>query len=348
MKSRKISKKGYIFIGLIGLILLLTASIIGYKEYDYRFSPFTSKQANIKIYPQQNIDSVANKLYEIGAIENPSKLIELYSKQTASHDVKTGNYNIPQGISLRTLIYRLKQGRQDAVKITFNNLRTIERLAGSLAKQTMSDSLAYLEYFRNDSIISRDGFNAQTILAMFLPNTYEVYWNITPEQLYQRMNKEYNKFWNEERREKAKNIGLTPIQVSILSSIVIEETKSRTEMARIAGVYINRLKIGMPLQADPTVKFAVNDPTIKRILFKHLEVDSPYNTYKYKGLPPGMIAMPSLFAIDSTLDYEKHDYLYFCAKADMSGLHSFAKTLTQHNNNARAYANELNRRGIRK
>ncbi len=182
---------------------------------------------------------------------------------------------------------------------------------------------------------------------MFLPNTYEMYYTTTPEQFTDRMYKEYQRFWTVARKQKAERLGYTPQQISALAAIVDEETNKNDEKARIAGVYLNRLRRGIPLQADPTLKFAAGDFSLKRILNKHKEIDSPYNTYKYAGLPPAPIRQPSITAIDAVLNAEKHDFLYFCAKADFSGYHAFARTLAEHNNNARKYHNELNRRGIR-
>ena len=189
-------------------------------------------------------------------------------------------------------------------------------------------------------------FNRQTIVAMFIPNTYEVYWNVSPERFMARMKREYKAFWNASRQEKAQAAGLSPVEVSVLASIVEEESAAVDEYPVIAGLYLNRLKAGIPLQADPTVKFAVGDFSLRRILDKHLEVDSPYNTYKYAGLPPGPIRIPSIQALDAVLNYTKHRYLYMCAKEDFSGRHNFAVTLAEHNRNAARYRSELNRRKI--
>ena len=191
------------------------------------------------------------------------------------------------------------------------------------------------------------GFKPEEMIGMFIPNTYEVWWNITPEGLTERMKKEYDNFWNEERVAKLARTRLTQKEVTTLASIICEETRMTDEMPTMAGVYINRLRRGMLLQADPTVKFAIGDFTIRRVLNRHLEVDSPYNTYKYAGLPPSPICMPSIKGIDAVLNYKESNYLYFCAKEDFSGYHNFARTLSEHNQNARRYANALNRAGIR-
>jgi UPF0755 protein len=191
------------------------------------------------------------------------------------------------------------------------------------------------------------GFTPTTIKAMFIPNTYEVYWNISAENLIERMKREYDAFWTESRRELAQKIRLTPLEVSILASIIEEESAMTDEYPTIAGLYINRLHRGMPLQADPTVKYALGDFTIQRMLKEHLQVDSPYNTYLYTGLPPGPLRIPSPKGLESVLNYQKHNYLYMCAKEDFSGRHNFAVSLSEHNRNAERYHAELNRRGIR-
>ncbi|HAZ24348.1 MAG TPA: endolytic transglycosylase MltG, partial [Algoriphagus sp.] len=194
-----------------------------------------------------------------------------------------------------------------------------------------------------DSVyIRKFDFNEETIMSMFIPNTYEVWWNTSPEALFDRMYKEYNDFWTDERKKKAAELGLNPKEVSTLASIVQAESQKKDERAKIAGVYLNRLKLNMPLQADPTLVFALGDFSLKRILNIHKETESPYNTYKYAGLPPGPINLPDINSLDAVLNYEDHDYLYFCAKEDFSGYHAFAKTLSEHNANARRYQAALN------
>ena len=212
----------------------------------------------------------------------------------------------------------------------------------------MIDSIDIANLLTEKSILQEYNFTKQTLPALFIPNTYQVYWNISSKEFLNRMFKEYKRFWTEERQNKAKAIGLTPIEVSILASIVEEETNNKSEKPMVAGLYINRLKKGMPLQADPTVKFAWQDFTLRRITNKHLTIDSPYNTYKIIGLPPGPIRIPSPEGIDAVLNYSKHNYLYMCAKEDFSGTHNFASTLSEHNRNARKYWDALNKRKIYK
>jgi UPF0755 protein len=206
-----------------------------------------------------------------------------------------------------------------------------------------------LSALRNKELIAELGFDSgEAMMSIFLPNTYEVYSNIKPEALVRRMKSESDKFWSADKRvEQLAQLGLTPYEVMTLASIVHEETSYQGEMSRVAGVYINRLRKGMPLQADPTVKYAVGNPSLKRILYKHLEVDSPYNTYIYAGLPPTPICMPDMVVIEAVLSYEKHDYYYFCARAEMDGKHNFARTHREHERNAQAYHRALSKRNIR-
>ena len=211
----------------------------------------------------------------------------------------------------------------------------------------MIDSVEIANLLNDADFIQKMGYSKETLPALFIPNTYEVYWNISAEDFMARMQKEHKAYWNEERIQKAQTIGLTPIEVATLASIVEEETANQAEKPMVAGLYINRLKKGMLLQADPTVKFSLQEFGLKRILFKHLEVDSPYNTYKYAGLPPGPIRVPSYQGLESVLNYTQHNYIYMCAKEDFSGTHNFAVTSAQHAANARKYQQALNKRGIR-
>ena len=250
-------------------------------------------------------------------------------------------------MSCGEVVTMLRGGMQAPLNLRINNIRTIDQLAGRLASQIEADSSTLYRWLASDSVAQNYGFTAESFIAMFIPNTYQVYWTISPEALLKRMKREYDRFWTRERENCLSRTGLSKIEVSILASIVSQETEKADEMPVIAGVYINRLRRNMLLQADPTVKFAVGDFTLRRILKKHLRIDSPYNTYLYPGLPPGPICMPSIAAIDAVLNYQEHDWLYFCAKGDFSGYHNFARTLTEHNRNARAYARSLDKAGIR-
>ena len=235
----------------------------------------------------------------------------------------------------------LTAGRADEVKVTFTNVRLLKDLAEKLTPNIGVTENEFNNALNDFIKTNQDGFTKETILAMFIPNTYTVYFNVIPEDLIERFNKEYRKFWSVERLDKARAIGLTPIEVSILASIVQAEISKTDEGPIVAGLYLNRLKKDIALQADPTLVYVSGDFTLKRVLNVHKEIDSPYNTYKYTGLPPGPINMPSITSIDAVLNYEKHDYLFMCAREDFSGSHNFAATLSEHNKNAANYQRAL-------
>lgn len=257
--------------------------------------------------------------------------------------LKAGHYIIKQGQSVISVVRMFVLGEQAPVNLVIGEARTLPQLAGRLSKQIMADSTALLSALRNSELKAKYGYKKDSIIAMFVPNTYQVYWTITPEQLLERMNREYNAFWNRDREAKLAATKLTKYQAMTLASIVYEETKNRGEMPKIAGVYINRLRKKMPLQACPTVKYAMGDFTLTRILYKHLRYDSPFNTYRNAGLPPAPICIPSIAAIDAVLNYDKNNYLYFCAKPEFDGTHNFARTLREHNANSRRYNEALKR-----
>jgi UPF0755 protein len=249
-------------------------------------------------------------------------------------------------MDINELIDMLRSGNQTPVRVTFNNIRTIDQLAERFARQLETDSTDFMNFFIDESNYSANGFTCENIISVFIPNTYEFFWNTNTKGIYTRMLTEYNRFWNSDRMSKLEKTGLSRSEVSTLASIVDEEAARGDEKPRIAGVFLNRLKTGMPLQADPTIKFALNDFTITRVLTRHLEIESPYNTYRNRGLPPGPIRSPSIEGIDAVLNAENHDYLFFVARADFSGYHNFSRTLAQHNRYAAEYQAELNRRRI--
>ncbi len=257
-------------------------------------------------------------------------------------NVKNGMYLIKSNMTNIELINLLRSGSQTPVSLTFSNARLLEQLPKILTKSLEIDSAELAPILLNDSTAAYYGFTKETFISMFIPNTYEVYWTLTPKTLLDRMKREYDNFWTEERKQKAEELGMTQMEVSTLASIVQGETNKMDEAPAIAGVYINRLNRRIPLQADPTLVYAIGDFSIRRILNKDKEFESPYNTYKYYGLPPGPINMPSIPALDAVLNYDEHKYLYFCANADFSGYHVFAKTLSQHNINARRFQRALN------
>ncbi len=275
---------------------------------------------------------------------------DLYAKRlNLSSSYKKGHYLVKDGMNVIEIVRMLKLGLQTPVNVTMNNVKIPAQLAGKLAPQLEADSVELVKVFTDKALAKKMGFDSPlTMFSIFLPNTYEFYWTVTPEEFVERMYKEYKNFWNAERDQKRKRTGLNRVEVATLASIVYEETRKVDEMPRVAGVYMNRLRTGMPLQADPTIKYAMQSFGLRRILKSYLKYDSPYNTYINKGLPPSPICMPSIQAIDAVLNFEKHDYLYFCARPTFDGYHNFAKSYSQHLANARAYQAELNKRKIMK
>ena len=335
-------KKGLITV----CILLVIAIVAGYWLYNRAMKPnvTTPDQKDFSLYIPTGAEfgQVKDSLYANNLIHDHSAFEWIADKKDYPDHVKPGRYILTNGMSNNQLVNTLRGGLQTPVKVTFNNMRDVKMLAGRIGTQIEADSASIASYLDNPQTLEQLGFNAQTIPAMFLPNTYEFYWNTSAEKYVEKMKGEYDKYWTAERLNLAKSIGLSPVQVSILASIVNKETNKTDEMARIAGVYLNRLRSGWLLQADPTLVFAVGDFELKRVLNVHKEVESPYNTYKYAGLPPGPICIPSLESINAVLHAEKHNYYYFCAKEDFSGYHNFAKTLTEHNRNAQRYQKALN------
>lgn len=332
----------------IGLALLLLAFFAGGTAYYFIYWPNTQVEDKGIIYIQEgdSWDTVLTILQSKGYIENVYTLRKVAGWKKYPGAIKSGRYRIQNGMSNNALINLLRSGNQEAVNFTFHNIRTFQQLASLLSRQLEMDSLAFLQAVRNPEISRQLGFTPENFAVMFIPNTYQVYWNTTPEDFIYKMAREYKKFWNTARREKAAQTGLSPEEVIILASIVEEETVKPEEYSIIAGVYMNRLKKDIPLAACPTLKYAWGDFTLQRILTKHTEIDSPYNTYKYPGLPPGPVRMPSIQVIEAVLNYQKHDYLFFCAKSDFSGEHHFSRTLRQHNEYARQYHQALNKRRI--
>ena len=304
-------------------------------EYVYIFIPTGS-----------NFNDVLRILGEQDILRDTSSFRWVAIKKNYPNHVNPGRYRMQSGMSNNRLVGMLRSGNQEPVQLVFNNIRTPQKLAGVIAEQIEADSIEILSVFSDKALIEKYNLSRETIPGVFIPNTYEIYWNTSGEEFLDRMVREYRIFWDENRLALARGIELDPMEVMTLASIVDEETLKTEEESRIAGVYINRLNRRIRLHADPTVKFAAGDMNITRVLNKHLEIDSPYNTYRYGGLPPGPIVIPSISAIDAILNYERHNFLYFCATDDFSGYHNFATTLAQHNKNARLYQNALNRRKI--
>lgn len=340
---KAIKKKHYI----IPIIFCMLA-LAGVMVYYLTGSLSKSDQCEyVYIDDNDNLDSVAAKLSPI-AHEQRLLSFKLISRHTGySKHIRTGRYAIEPGEGLISVLRKLKNGHQEPIRLTIPESKTTERLAGALSRKLMMDSLALSILFKDSSFCANQGYDTATIVCMFVPDTYEVYWNTPIEKFIARIKKEHDKFWNDSRQEKAAAIGLTPNEVCTLASIIDEETSNNPEKPMIARMYLNRLKKGMPLQADPTVKFALKDFALKRIYHNMLNTNSPYNTYRYAGLPPGPIKVASVAGIDAVLNAANHNYLYMCAKEDFSGTHNFASSYTEHLKNAAKYTKALNERGIK-
>ena len=339
----------YILSGVV-LTLLVAVGAIAYVAYNAVLAPVVESEETvyIQVRPDDNTQRVGKMLASAAEFRTMAAFSPLMQHYKYDQRVKPGNYAIRPGDSMRDICLRLVSGNQTPVRLVVPSVRTLDRLAGAVSRQLMTDSASVITLLTDKHLLDSLGYTPATAPCMFIPNTYEVYWTMTPEQFVARMLKENKRFWNASRLAKAKAQGLTPNEVMTLASIVDEETAKDDEKPLVAGLYLNRLKRGMLLQADPTVKYAVGDFELRRILYAHLHTDSPYNTYRYAGLPPGPIRIPSMKAIESVLTPAKHNYIYMCAKEDFSGYHNFATTLTQHNANARRYQQALNRLGIRK
>lgn len=347
MNKKKQSKRNII----AGILLFFVLLIAGVGVWGYRlaWAPNFMPQETVYIYigKDKSFTDLCRQLQDSADCSRIGSFKQLAGMLKYQANIRTGRYAVSPGMSNLQLLNDLRRGHQVATRLTFNNIRFKEDLAERLDEQLMLDKDELLSLLNDSAYCDSLGFTTETITSLFIPNTYEVYWNIPADKLMQRMKREYIAFWTDARLEKAKAIGLTPAEVATLASIVEEETAASDEYPIVAGLYLNRLHRGIPLQADPTVKFAVGDFTLQRILFEHLEVDSPYNTYKHAGLPPGPLRIPTIKGMDSVLNYMKHNYLYMCAKEDFSGRHNFAATLAEHNRNANRYRAELNRRKIR-
>ncbi len=336
-------------IALIGIVI---AAYFAYFVYSTMFKPitaFNNEEAYIYIPTNANYNDVRSQLEPL--LIDIKKFDALAKQKKYNANIKAGKYAIKKGMNNNDIINSIRSNNLP-IKVAFNNQETLENLAGRIATQIEADSLSLLGVITSENFLKTNGFEAKTALGMYIPNSYEFFWNTSAEQFRDRMLKEYHRFWNESRIAKAKELNLSPNQVITLASIVQKETAKVDEKARVAGVYINRLKVGMPLQADPTVIYAIKEQSgdfkqiIKRVLYKDLVLESPYNTYKYVGLPPGLITMPDISSIDAVLNYEKHDYYYFVADVTNFGYHKFAKNLSQHNRNRDEYVRWINQQGV--
>lgn len=332
--------KGLVFFLLFSILLIS----FGYYAYQICYVPniLVGKEDRVLVIPQgEDFKFVQKKFHEDNYVQDLTSFAFLSKLMEYQNHVKPGRYVLKANMTNIAAIRLLRAGIQEPVKITFNNVRLIRDLSEKISKNLNMKPREFEAALIEFTMSNRSGFNKDNILCMFIPNTYEVYYNIAPKDLIIRMNKEYENYWNTERKSKAEKIGFTPIEVSILASVVQAESVRADEAPIIAGLYINRLKKGIPLQADPTLVFAVGDFTLKRVLNEHKEIDSPYNTYKYAGLPPGPINMPEINSLKAVLNYKESNYIYMCAKEDFSGTHNFTSSYQQHINNAIKYQRAL-------
>ncbi|CAI8267889.1 MAG: Endolytic murein transglycosylase [Polaribacter sp. SA4-10] len=330
------------------LIIVLIGGMISLQYYNRIFADNIRKTGSIFIESKDDLSVLKKRLAPF--LENKEGF-NWVAVQKEFNKPKAGKYALKKGMSNNDIVNLLRSGNQTPVKVRFNNQDTLEKLANRIAAQVETDSTHLMHAFLDPTFLKENNFNKKTILGIFIPNRYEVYWTISAEKFRDKMLKEYTLFWNTKRIEKAKNLNLSKKEIITLASIVQKETAQKIERPVVAGLYLNRLKKGWPLQADPTVIFCIREKkgqntVIKRVLTVDLKIDSPYNTYLNKGLPPGLISMPDVSAIDAVLNASKHNYFYMCANTEKIGFHAFSKTLSQHNRNAEKYHRWLNKKGI--
>jgi UPF0755 protein len=354
LKRRKRKKKSALrkFVIAFFVLTILGCAGMAYQLYLRVYQPNIVLLENVSekyIYIPTGADfhQVIQILSESGLLINANSFEWLAATKKYTTNIKPGRYRINRNLNNNELINLLRSGKQTPIQVTFNNLRNKEQFAGKIADQIEADSVDLLTFITDTSFLNSNGFTAEDVICLFVPNTYEFYWNTSSEQFVERMKKEYEAFWNVDRKTKAKKIKLTPFQIVSLASIVEKEQNiKKDERPEIAGLYLNRIKKKMKLESDPTLIFALGDFTIKRVLNKDKKVDSPYNTYIHKDLPPGPICIPSINAVDAVLNASEHEYIFMCAKEDFSGYHNFAKTYVRHMINARKYHKAMNKRKI--
>lgn len=340
---KKFNSRTHLYIAAVGLILIICLVAFYAVTSVSRFE--TTQYLYIDADDTQ--DSVVAKLRPMAHTAGMTGLTMILRHSGYGKHIRTGRYAIEPGDGAITLYRRLKNGQQKSMRLTIPEVRTMDRLAAVLGHKLMLDSATIAQALTNQDTLQQYGYDTATIASMFVPDTYDVYWNMSVSSLLARMQKEHDRFWHGDREAKAARLQLTPVEVCTLASIIDEETANTAEKPMIAGMYLNRLQQHMPLQADPTIKFALKQFELKRIWQKLLTIDSPYNTYKNEGLPPGPIKIASIKGIDAVLNRVEHDYLYMCAKEDFSGTHNFARTYSEHLQNAARYTKALNARGIK-
>jgi UPF0755 protein len=340
-------QRKFYLLAFLGTTILATSLIVYFYQLFFAKNFLVGREdSEIYIAKNTSFDDLVTQLKVEGVLNDAVSFGFVARYMKYRDNVKAGRYILKANMSNVEAV-RILRSKQMPVMLTFNNVRTKKDLAGKLCRNMPLDSIKIFSMLNNLAVAKKYSLDTTTIMTMFLPNSYEIYWTATEEEVFDRMHKEFLRFWTQERKDKAQKIGLSPAQVSVLASIVEAESKIAKEQPTIAGVYINRLNSNIPLQADPTVVFAIGDFSIKRVLNSHLAFDSPYNTYKYTGLPPGPINLPPIQAIEAVLNYEKHKFIYFCAKEDFSGGHNFAVTLSEHNVNAQRYRNALDQKKIK-
>jgi len=340
---KKFNSRTHLYIAAVGLILIIC--LVAF----YAVTSVSRLETTQYLYidADDTQDSVVAKLRPMAHTAGMTGLTMILRHSGYGKHIRTGRYAIEPGDGAITLYRRLKNGQQKSMHLTIPEVRTMDRLAAVLGHKLMLDSATIAQALTNQDTLQQYGYDTATIASMFVPDTYDVYWNMSVSSLLTRMQKEHDRFWHGDREAKAARLQLTPVEVCTLASIIDEETANTAEKPMIAGMYLNRLQQHMPLQADPTIKFALKQFELKRIWQKLLTIDSPYNTYKNEGLPPGPIKIASIKGIDAVLNRVEHDYLYMCAKEDFSGTHNFARTYSEHLQNAARYTEALNARGIK-
>lgn len=336
------------FIYTVIATIVLIGGIIVYNYYQKVFGKAITKEAVLYVKSTDSLLDIKNNIADYSKHLNTFLLVA--AKKNFSNP-KPGRYILKEGMSNNDLVNLLRSGNQTPIKLSFNNQDTLEKLAGRIAVQLETDSISLLSTFKDKAFLSKNNLTEKSVLQIFIPNSYEFYWTTSPEKFRTKILREYNRFWNESRLQKAKALNLSKGEVITLASIVQKETAQKSERPIVAGLYLNRLKNGWPLQADPTIIYCIKekkgqDYVVKRVLTADLEINSPYNTYKNKGLPPTLIAMPDISAIDGVLNAQKHNYYYMCVNVDKLGYHAFARSLSQHNRNATKYHNWLNKQGV--
>ena len=330
------------------LALFIAAGVLSYNYYQKIFGKTITKDYILFVLATDSLLDVKLKIDKVSS--NPDSFLWVANQKNFATP-KNGRYLLKAGMSTNDLVNMLRSGRQTPFKLSFNNQDTLEKFAGRIASQIAADSISLLKSFTQEDFLIENSLSEKSVLQIFIPNTYEFYWTVSPEKFRNKMLVAYKRFWNDSRLQKAQNLNLTKSEVSTLASIVQKETAQTSERPIVAGLYLNRLQNGWPLQADPTIIYCVKenkgqDYVVKRVLLADLEINSPYNTYKNIGLPPTLIAMPDISAIDGVLNAKKHNYYYMCANVDKIGYHTFAKSLAEHNRNAAKYHQWMNKQGV--